>query len=72
MIVKNKTKKDMTKAELIAVITQKTKKIPARFQPSVKRSFLDGLKSKTKPQLKRIASRMTIEVDRTGYDIYTP
>ena len=67
--VKTGTQRDMTKAELIAVITGKTKKIPARFQPAVKRSFLAGLKYRTKPELKRIASRMKVEVDSTGYDI---
>ena len=67
--VKSKAKKDMTKAELIAVITRKTNVIPARFQPMVKRSFLSGLKYKAKPELKRIASRMKVEIDRTGYDI---
>jgi hypothetical protein len=69
MLLKNKAKKDMTKSELIAVITSKTKKIPTRFQPAVKRTFLNALKYKTRPQLKRIASRMRVEFDRTGYDI---
>ena len=69
MTVKNKIKKDITKAELIRVITKKTAKIPAHFQPMVKRDFLVGLKYKTKPQLKHIASRMIVEVDRTGYNI---
>jgi len=66
---KSKTKRDMTKAELIAVITKKTSMIPARFQPAVKRSFLSSLKYKAKPELKRIASKMKVEVDKTGYDI---
>jgi len=67
--MKSKAIKDQTKTELIKVITAKTKKIPSRYQPMVKRSFLNGLKYKTKPELKRIASRMKVEVDRTGYDI---
>jgi hypothetical protein len=71
MVAKNKTKKDVTKAELIRVITQKTDKIPTRFQPMVRRSFLNGLKYKTKPELKRIASKIKVEVDSTGYDIHT-
>ena len=70
MVVKSKVKKNMTKAELIRVITQKTNKIPTRFQPIVKRTFLNGLKYKTKPELKRIASRIKVEIDSTGYDIY--
>ena len=69
---KGKSKRDMTKAELIDAITAKTHKIPARFQPSVKRNFLDGLKYRDKSRLQRILSRMRIEVDRDGYDIYTP
>jgi hypothetical protein len=62
-------KKVTTKAELIAVITKKTRRIPARFQPTVKRTFLNGLKYKTVPQLKRLVSRIKVEVDKTGYDI---
>jgi len=69
MVVKSRVKKDMTKAELIAVITKKTGKIPTRFQPWVKKTFLSGLKYKTKSQLKRIASKVEVEVDSTGYDI---
>jgi hypothetical protein len=67
--VKSKAKQDMTKAELIAIITKKTKKIPLRFQPMVRQSFLRGLRYKTKSELRRIATRMKIEVDRHGWDI---
>ena len=70
MVTKTRAKRVVTKAELLAVITQKTDKIPARFQPMVRRSFLNGLKYKTKPELKRIASRIKVEVDSTGYDIH--
>lgn len=70
--VKSKAKNDITKTELIRVITLKTSKIPDRFQSAVRNSFLNGLKYKTKSELKRIASRMRVKVDRTGYDIYTP
>ena len=69
---KSKAKKDMTKAELVRVITEKTAKIPAKFQPQVRATFLNGLKYKTKPQLKRIASRMVVEWDAHGWDILTP
>ena len=58
-----------TKADLIAIIKGKTRKIPTRMQPAVKRSFLTGLKYKSKAELKRIASRMKVKVDKTGYDI---
>ena len=70
--VKSKAKKDMAKVELIAVITRKTSVIPAKFQPQVKVAFLSSLKYKTKPQLKRIASRMRVEWDAHGWGIRTP
>jgi hypothetical protein len=65
-----RTNKKQTKAELIKKIAKKTERIPTRFQPSVKRSFLSGLKYKTKPELERIYQNMRISVDKTGYDIY--
>ena len=76
MVVKTRAKKaakkDATKAELIATIVAKTHKIPTRFQLQVKAAFLNSLKYKTKPQLKRIASRMKVEWDAHGWGIRTP
>ena len=72
MRTKNKVTKDLTKAELIEVIKGKTTKIPAKFQPQVRIAFLNGLRYMTKPQLKRISSRMKVEWDKHGWDIRTP
>lgn len=72
MVTRNRLMKDMTKAELVDLIRSKTTKIPARFQPQVKTAFLSGLRYKTKPQLKRIASRMKVEWDAHGGETRTP
>ncbi|MDD5289115.1 MAG: hypothetical protein PHY28_08420 [Dehalococcoidales bacterium] len=61
--------KMQTKADLIQIIIKNTRRIPARFQPAVKRDFLVGLKYKNKGQLKRIASKMIVEVDKSGWGI---
>jgi len=63
--------KGETKRELINTITMKTQIIPARFQPSVKRSFLKGLLRKSRSELIQIANKMRVEYDHNGYDIYT-
>lgn len=57
--------KDTTKAELIAIIKKKMH----RVKPSLASPFLRSLKYKKKSELKRIATRMHVKVDKTGYDI---
>ncbi len=63
------TYKEKSKAELIGIIEQKTSKIPSRYQSQVRSNFLGGLKYKTKPELRRIASVMKVHIYKDGWGI---
>ena len=58
-------KKDMTKAELLAVIRKKLEKL----KPHQREQVLRGLKYQTKAELKRKATHMRVTVDKDGFDI---
>jgi hypothetical protein len=57
--------KDATKAELIAIIKKRMHKV----KPSQAAPFSRSLKYKKKSELKRIATRVKVKVDKTGYDL---
>lgn len=57
--------KATTKAELIMIIKKKMR----RVKPSQATPFFRSLKYKKKSELKRIATRMKVKVDKTGYDL---
>ena len=54
-----------TKAELIRMISKKLK----RLKPYQRRSFLQGLKYKTKAELEYIATHMKVKIDKDGYEV---
>lgn len=68
MTTKVRVAKDMTKAELIAIIKKKARKVIEKH-PVLSVSFFRRLKYEDKATLRRIATRMRVIVDKDGYDI---
>lgn len=56
---------EMTKAELLEVISKKLGKLKPHWRALVMR----GLKYQTKAELRRKATHMRVEVDEDGYDV---
>ena len=57
---------EMTRAELLQVISKKL----GRLKPHQRASVMRGLRYQTRAELQRKATRMRVEVDRDGYDIF--
>jgi hypothetical protein len=62
---KTRAKKEMTKAELLNLISSKLR----RLKPHHRAEVMRGLKYQKKAELKRKATHMKVEVDKDGYDI---
>jgi len=58
--------KEMTKADTLKAINKKLGKL----KPHQRASVMRGLKYQKKGELQRKLTRMRVEVDKDGYDIY--